>query len=62
MIAVLRDLNIGTAGLTKQEAEKNNIEVKTCVTEKKILSDLLAYRLYPEDMELKNGLMPCRLQ
>jgi NADH oxidase (H2O2-forming) len=35
MIAVLRDLNIGTAGLTKQEAEKNNIEVKTCVTEKK---------------------------
>ncbi len=35
MIAVLRDLNIGTTGLTKQEAEKNNIEVKTCVTEKK---------------------------
>ena len=35
MIAVLGDLNIGTAGLTKQEAEKNNIEVKTCVTEKK---------------------------
>ena len=35
MIAVLRDLNIGTAGLTKEEAEKNNIEVRTCVTEEK---------------------------
>lgn len=35
MIAVLGDLNIGTAGLTKQEAEKNNIDVKTCATEKK---------------------------
>jgi NADH oxidase (H2O2-forming) len=35
MIAVLRDLNIGTVGLTKEEAEKNNIEVKTCVTEEK---------------------------
>ncbi|CAG1001403.1 MAG: FAD-dependent oxidoreductase [Candidatus Methanoperedens sp.] len=34
-IAVLRDLNIGTAGLTKEEAEKHNIEVKTCVTEEK---------------------------
>jgi len=35
MIAVLGDLNIGTAGLTKQAAEKNNIEVKTCFAEKK---------------------------
>ncbi len=35
MIAVLRDLNIGTVGLTKDEAEKNNIEVKTCVSEEK---------------------------
>ena len=47
MIAVLRDLNIGTAGLTKEEAEKNNIEVKTCVTEEKSTA-----RYYP-------GGIPC---
>jgi NADH oxidase (H2O2-forming) len=35
MIAVLHDLNIGTIGSTKEEAEKNNIEIKTCVTEEK---------------------------
>jgi NADPH-dependent 2,4-dienoyl-CoA reductase/sulfur reductase-like enzyme len=79
MISVLRNLNIGTAGLTKHEAEKNNIQVKTCVTEKKstaryypggfrncflkkIHSGLLELRSYQEDMVLRNGLMPCRLQ
>ncbi len=42
IIVVLRDLNIGTVGLTKDEAEKNNIGVKICVSE-----DKSAARYYP---------------
>ncbi|VVB91649.1 Coenzyme A disulfide reductase [uncultured archaeon] len=41
-IAVLRDLNIGTTGLTSEEAEKYNIEVKTGFAEERTTA-----RYYP---------------
>jgi hypothetical protein len=52
IMVITKELNIGTLVLTKEEAEKNKYRVKTFV--------IMEHRSYPEDMKLKNGLMPFR--